>query len=46
MRALWATRTDFVDAAIRVCQAMRFRPAKRSGTPVPVWTDANADPLN
>jgi TonB family protein len=36
-RALWATRDDFADAAFRVIQAMRFRPAKDRGEPVPVW---------
>jgi TonB family protein len=36
-RAVWATRDDFAAAAFRVVEAMRFRPAKEGGQPVPVW---------
>jgi TonB family protein len=36
-RALWATRPELAAAAVRVVQAMRFRPAQQDGAAVPVW---------
>ncbi|HEV7587829.1 MAG TPA: energy transducer TonB [Longimicrobium sp.] len=37
VRVLWATRQEFGDAAVRVLQRMRFRPARHHGATVAVW---------
>jgi TonB family protein len=37
VRVLWASRAEFGDAAVRVLERMRFRPARHHGAAVAVW---------
>jgi len=37
VRVLWASRPEFGEAAVRVLERMRFRPARHHGAAVAVW---------
>lgn len=37
VRVLWATRPEFIEAALAMARRLRFRPAKVGGRPVAVW---------